>query len=155
MIGPPVLPPLSAESVPASLKPLFDIFTGRTPTIPPTIGSGSVVDLRDVAALHVWALEHPRVVNGERYLAVSGCGASQAYADILRAAYPERRDRIPEGDPGDGYVGFVDGEVQRVEYPAGRFRISGDKARAVMGMEEWIPMKQSVLDTAKVFQRFV
>ena len=155
VVGPPVQAPLRISEINESLKPLFDIFSGAVTTLPTAIGSGSIVDVRDVATMHLWALEHSQTANGERYLGIAGYGPPQAYADILRKQYPDREDRIPKGVPGYGYEGLgAGGEVIGVGYPKGKFQISGQKARKAMGIE-WISMKQSVLETAKLFENLV
>lgn len=152
--GPLIFPPVSAADLGVSLKPVFDIFAGKLSTVPPTIGSGCFVDVRDIAFMHLWAFEHPDIADGERYIGVAGYGATQACADILRKHYPRRLDKIPMGLPGHGYKGYVDGRVERVEYPDGRFQISGDKAQKAMGIK-WVTMQESVLDTVESFNGLV
>lgn len=53
-----------------------------------------------------WAASHSDIAGGERYI-VGGndnVGVPQAAADVLRKAYPDRRDIIKEGTPGEGYL---------------------------------------------------
>ena len=61
---------------------------GRTPAL--ARWGTAVVDVRDVAAMHVAALEKPRTI-GKRYLATGRYLTLLQVADILRAAYPHRR----------------------------------------------------------------
>lgn len=62
------------------------LLEGKTPAMP---NNGfAVVDVRDVAALHLAALEKPESV-GERYLATAEYLPFHGVADILRAAYPD------------------------------------------------------------------
>lgn len=62
------------------------LLEGRTPAMP---NNGfAVVDVRDVAALHVAALEKPES-KGERYLATAEYMPFHGVADILRAEYPD------------------------------------------------------------------
>jgi hypothetical protein len=58
-------------------------------------------------------------------------------------AYPERRDIIVEGRPGEGYLeGF--------EFPA---RLVYDRSMAMKATgADWIPFEKTVLDTAEVFK---
>jgi len=151
-IGPPVQPPSSSDKLNTTLLPTYSIFTGGP--IPPSIGSGSFIDVRDVALLHLWAYEHAETANGERYIACNGYAPSQATADILREAYPERRHIIQVGKPGDGYVGYEDGVVRAVEYPPGRIRVSGEKAQRAMGVR-FRGFKESLLETARVMERYL
>jgi dihydroflavonol-4-reductase len=62
------------------------LLEGKTPAMP---NNGfAVVDVRDVAALHIAALENPKSI-GERYLATAEYLPFHAVADILRAEYPD------------------------------------------------------------------
>jgi nucleoside-diphosphate-sugar epimerase len=151
-IGPPVLLPADPAKLNSTLQPTYDIFVGKP--IPPTIGSGSFVDVRDVALTHLWTYEHAALANGERFIASQGYGPPQALADILREAYPDRRGIIQEGKPGDGYVGYEDGVVKEVQYPPGRARVSGEKAQKAMGVR-FRTFKESVIETAKAMERYL
>jgi len=155
VIGPPIVLPSSGSKLNETLRPLFEIFSGEARTIGPNIGTGSFVDVRDVAYVHVWAYENADKADGERYIVAQGFGPLQAAADILREAYQgtEIGAKIPLGNPGQGYVGYnkEKGKVGSVNYEPGKFRVSGKKAEKETGVK-YIPFKQSVLDTAKVFE---
>jgi nucleoside-diphosphate-sugar epimerase len=146
--GPLAALPEDPEKIAETVKPIYDILSGK-PLPPPAAGTGAFVDVRDVAALHVLAVEKGEVMNGERYIAAGGGGGTfQRIADILNEAYPERKGKIDVGEPGVGYEtagsGFAkDGNV-----------IDGSKAKGVLG-REWIGFKKSVLDSAKVFERYL
>lgn len=114
--------------------------------MPPAIGSASYIDVRDTAAMHVWAAEHPQEADGQRYLMANGRGTPQAAADILRKAYPERKE-ILVGEPGSDYV---EGWGWMKDGPS----FEASKARRALG-REFIRYDQSVLETAKVFERYV
>ncbi len=62
------------------------LLEGKTPAMPSN--GFAVVDVRDVAALHIAALEKPQSI-GERYLATAEYLPFHGVADILRAAYPD------------------------------------------------------------------
>lgn len=153
-IGPPIQPPSDPKKLNTTLEPTYQIFNGGA--IPAGLGSNSFVDVRDVAFLHLWAYEHPKEADGERFIASSGYGPPQATADVLREAYPDRRHIIQAGKPGEGYVGFnkETGVVERVEYPAGRIRVSGAKAEKATGMK-FREFKESLLETAKAMERYL
>jgi nucleoside-diphosphate-sugar epimerase len=152
VIGPPVVLASSGEKLNETLRPLWGILSGTSKTIPPNIGTGSFVDVRDVAFMHIWAYENPSKADGERYIACQGYGPLQAAADVLRNEYKGTTigERITVGTPGDGYDGFnkTTGLVDYVRYPAGRSRVSGKKAEEAMGFK-YITYPQSVLDSAK------
>ncbi|KAL2162949.1 hypothetical protein VTH06DRAFT_6785 [Thermothelomyces fergusii] len=99
------------------------------------------VDVRDVARLVVFAVNHPDVADGERYLLASHHSPAQAVADLLREAYPERASVIYRGSPGEGY------------FPDYRFPPDGtvyDRSKAVRATgQDYIPWPKTVLDTAE------
>ena len=114
--------------------------------MPPGIGSNTYIDVRDVADMHVWCVEHPKESAGQRYMLVSGLAPPQAYADILHKAYPDRT-MMTQGTPGAGYAsGFT--------FPKDRSNFSAAKAQKTLG-RSFISVEQSVLDTAKVFERYL
>ena len=113
--------------------------------VPEPVGSASFVDVRDVARLHVWAMEHPEAANHERYIAVSGQSVPQAMVDILRKGYPQRDKKIVVGNPGKGY---------KNDYTFTEGGFSSDKAVQATG-ESWIGLEQCVLDAAKSLEGFL
>ena len=91
----------------------------------------------------LFGVDHPDIVDGERYLASSGYCPPQAVADILRKAYPDRRIVVQEGNPGEGY--FTDFKyLDRIVW-------DGSKTAKVMGFE-YMPLNKAVSDTAKAFE---
>lgn len=103
-------------------------------------GADGYVDIRDVARLVVFGVEHGNKTNNERFLAAAHYSPAQAVADILRQEFPERADIIKQGTPGEGY------------YPDYRFpqksAFDGSKAVRVTG-QDYIPWRQTVLDTVE------
>ena len=57
--GPPVSWPSTPDGLKSTLKPVWQIFSGAATEVPPGIGYMAYIDVREVAALHVWCLEHP------------------------------------------------------------------------------------------------
>ncbi|TVY13915.1 putative NADPH-dependent methylglyoxal reductase GRP2 [Lachnellula arida] len=155
VIGPPANLASHPSKLNETLAPLFSIFSGAATSIPPKIGSGSFVDVRDVAYEHVWAYENAAKADGQRYIACEGFGPAQAVADILRYAYrgTSLAAKIPVGVPGEGYLGFdaETGDVGDVGFLPGTIRVDGSKAAREMGFK-YISFKQSVLDTAKALE---
>jgi nucleoside-diphosphate-sugar epimerase len=140
--GPALLFPDNPEDINETIIMIYKVLKGGP--MPPTTGSGTVVDVRDVARIFVFAVQHPEVANNERYLAISSAGNAQAVADILREAYPERRDVIDKGTPGAGY---------RPDYDIS-WKVSGKKAEEATG-QKYIGFKESVLAAAKAFERYL
>lgn len=66
--GPPTLWPDQPEQLNETLRPVWALYAGEAKAIPPPIGMASYIDVRDVAALHIWAALHPDQSNGQRYL---------------------------------------------------------------------------------------
>lgn len=99
------------------------------------------VDVRDVARIFVWAVQHPEEADGERYIAYGGNGSEQRIADILREHYPDRQSIIKEGNPG--------------QYPPS-IGISIDASKAVKATgQDFIKYDQSVVDAAKAFEIYL
>lgn len=142
--GPPVSWPETPEGLNETLLPVWRIFSGEAKAIPPGIGGMSYVDVRDVALLHAWALEHPSESNGQRYLCTNGKGTPQAIADICRKHYPGRE--IAVGEPGKDYV-------EDYWWPKGEASMLASKAYKALGIERFaIDFEQSVLDTVRAFE---
>ncbi|KAI9285103.1 dihydrokaempferol 4-reductase [Umbelopsis sp. AD052] len=79
------------------------------------------VDVEDVALAHVRAIEIGSETNGERFILAAGTYDPQQIVDILRRHYPERKDIIPEGTPGN--------------YKQHDQTFDGSKATQVLGIE--------------------
>ncbi len=140
--GPPLLLPKEPKDINETVRDIYTILSGAP--IPPTKGTGTMVDVRDIARLLVFAVEHPEKMDGERYLAASAAGHSQAVADILRKAYPDRRSIIQEGTPGEGYAS--DHSISAY--------IDSSKAVKTTGVP-FIGLEESVLAAAKAFEIFL
>jgi len=107
-----------------------------------------VVDVRDVAQLLRYPIEHPEETNGERYIASAAANHPQAIADILREELTDATTlaRIPEGQRGKGYSP----DYQQIDGQGG-IDVDSSKAKKLLEGGQWTPYRQSVLDTAKTF----
>ena len=146
VVGPPVQPPPSPSGLNETLRPIWDIFSGETQSLPPAIGSAGYIDVRDVAAIHIWCAENPTESANQRYLMAEGRGTPQAAADILRKAYPDRK-MIPVGEPGSDYT-------PDYSWPKDAMTFVSSKAEKATG-RTFIKYDQSILETAKVFERYL
>lgn len=81
-----ILGPATDADTSISLGMVTGLLDGTTPALP-RIGF-AVSDVRDVAAMHVAALQKPESI-GKRYLCTSPYTRFSDVADILRRAYPE------------------------------------------------------------------
>jgi nucleoside-diphosphate-sugar epimerase len=122
------------------VRNVWQILSGQD--IPPPLSpANNFVDVRDVARLFLWAVEHSDQANGERYIAHAGRGSEQRIADVLREHYSERRDQIKEGIPG--------------QYPPD-IGLAIDSSKAVKATgHDFIQFDKSVLDAAKSFEVYL
>jgi dihydroflavonol-4-reductase len=138
-------PPLD-EHYGSSLGLVERFLKGRDPMLP-SLGF-PVVDVRDVAEMHLRALQRPGT-EGRRYLAASG---SMAFVDMgrtLKAAYPTRR--IPTREAPKALVRFLslfDPQIKSILPKLGHLeRVSNARAVKEMGME-FIAPKAALLASA-------
>ncbi len=87
-----ILGPALSKNASASLEVVTQPLNGQLPAVP-KIGF-EIVDVRDVASLHILALEHPDAA-GERFIASDARLSFLEVCDILRNEYPEQAKRIP------------------------------------------------------------
>ena len=133
VFGPALGPDLSGSIF--LIKRLLD---GAVPGVP-RLHFG-IVDVRDVADLHVRAMTHP-AAKGERFLAVSGDFMSiQEIAMLLKARAGELAAKVPTRQLPDWTVrlaGLRDAGVRQILPELGKVKnATGEKARRVLG---WSP----------------
>lgn len=146
VIGPPLVLPQDPAKIGETTEFIWQVFSGQD--IPgPLAGFGAYVDVRDVARLVLFAaVGKPDEANGERYIAAAHYANPQAAADILRKAYPDRRDVIKEGKPGDGYEKDYAWPTQRT--------YDGSKGEKALG-RSYLSFERSILDAAKDFEIYL
>lgn len=138
-------PPLDAQYG-TSLALVERILKGRDPMMPP-VGQ-PVVDVRDVAEMHLRALQRPETV-GRRYIASSG---SMAFVDMgrtLKAAYPTRRIATREAPQVlVRLLALLDPSIRTILPKLGHLeRVSNARAVKEMGIE-FIAPKAALLASA-------
>jgi len=147
--GPPLVTPQNPEQVSETNAFIWDVLAGKAietagvAGFAGVTGSSGYVDVRDVGRIVVFAAEHPAETDGHRYLASAHYAGAQAVADILRKAYPARKDIIQAGTPGQDY------------YPG--YKFGGEKVHDSSKVvkttgQDFIPFETTVLDTAKAFE---
>ncbi|KAH8549332.1 putative cinnamoyl-CoA reductase [Umbelopsis sp. PMI_123] len=99
-------PPKSVKDIEASstAQQIVQLYTGENKDPTQTLGPPIFVDVVNVAAAHVRAVERPDKSNGQRYMLSGGTYNFQAVADILREQFPERQNIIAKGEPGKPVV---------------------------------------------------
>jgi len=138
--GPPVVIPSAAANINLTTRIITSVYSG-VPLAQAGIPGAhpGYVDIRDVARLVVFGVEHPEKANNERFIAASAYVQPQGVADVLRREFPERAGIIEEGTPGEGYP-------RDFSFPKDGIVYDGTKAVRATG-QEYIPWEQTVLDT--------
>lgn len=139
-------PPLDTHAS-ISIGLVTGLLNGRTSAMPSN--GFSIIDVRDVSALHVKALETPAAI-GERYLATSDYIPFAEVGDILRAAHPDwdiTRKTVP-----DWIIKLIarfGGPARQIINDIGVVRIfNGAKGEALLG-RKFISARDSILATAE------
>ncbi|MFL5295008.1 MAG: NAD-dependent epimerase/dehydratase family protein [Phenylobacterium sp.] len=145
-----VLGPLLDADASGSVQVVERLLSGRVPGVP-RLGF-NVVDVRDVADLHIRAMTDPKAA-GERFIAAGSYAWMGDMADLLRAKLePAAAAKVPTRKVPDfvlRVVGLFDKELASVTPRLGhRHDFSSAKAREVLG---WTPRptEETVLDTAR------
>jgi nucleoside-diphosphate-sugar epimerase len=117
----------------------------------PRISFG-VVDVRDVADLHIRAMRHPAAA-GQRFLAVAGHFVTiRDIARMLKRVLGDAARRVPTWEIPDFVVRFIarfDPQVRQIVPELGKTpNALNEKARTVLG---WSPRssEEAVVDTAR------
>ena len=116
-----------------------------------------VVDVRDLADLHILAMEDP-AAHGQRFLASAGdCLSMLQVAQILKARLGHRADRVPTRELPNWLVriaGIWNDAARQVRPELGRVKhLTNEKARSRLG---WLPRtsEEAVTSTAESLIRF-
>ncbi|WP_102223823.1 NAD-dependent epimerase/dehydratase family protein [Acidimangrovimonas sediminis] len=123
------------------------MLSGRDPMVP-RIGF-PIVDVRDVAEMHLRAVETPATA-GQRFIAADGSLWFAEMTAVLGTAFPDRRiARRVAPDLLMRTLGLFDPQIRSILPQLGKLEeVSNARAREVMGMT-FIPAKQSLLETAR------
>ncbi len=142
-----IIGPALDDDASISVMMVTGLLNGSTPALPSN--GYSIIDVRDVADMHVAALENPET-NGHRYLATAEYMPFPRVAEILREAYPERT--ITSRAVPDWIIKLVamfGGPARQIINDIGNEKIfDGAKGEALLG-RSYIPARQSILETAE------
>jgi dihydroflavonol-4-reductase len=144
-----VLGPVLSDDFSTSIELVKKLLEGGVPGFP-DIGFG-VVDVRDVADLHVRTLEAPGMA-GERFIASGPFLKMAAVGRILRDRLGPEARKVPTRNLPDFLVRAIalfDPMVRQVTGELGRIRdMDASHARSVLG---WVPRppEESIVDTAR------
>jgi dihydroflavonol-4-reductase len=142
-------PMLGAPNREGSVEVIRRTLTGGVPAIP-RVG-WDVVDVRDIATLHILAMTDPRAA-GERFL---GSGEWLWWTDIariLREQLPDDARKVPTRRMPDTVVkllGLVNSQMAGLRLDLGKeVTVDSTKARTVLGWQSR-PGEQTIVDTAR------
>ncbi len=131
----------------SSVSVVERILNRKDPVLPDI--SFSIVDVKDVAAMHVRSITTPASV-GQRLIASSGARTFMQIAQILKAAFPGRKfttTRAPSALI--RFLAIFDGEIRAVLPSLGKhIGINSSKAQKVFKMT-FIPVETTLVETAK------
>ncbi|KAL8968889.1 MAG: hypothetical protein Q9197_004631 [Variospora fuerteventurae] len=119
---------------------------GQLDHVPRTVPTAAYISNHDVSRMHVYAALHPSECDGHRYLLAAGRAPSQALADVLRKIRPQWKDRIPIGEPGNGYV-------EGYTWVEGGVTIECERAKKALGGGEWMGYEQCVEETVEALEK--
>lgn len=112
---------------------IYNLFINSNSDAPlPPNGLYLYADARDVAAAEIAAIFTPKA-GGNRFLICAGQITSQDISDILRAAYPDLKERTPVGKPGVSSL------------PDNPYFAKSDKAKEILGLQ-FRPLEETIKD---------
>jgi len=147
-----IIGPALDEDASISVGMVSGLLDNSTPALPSN--GFSIVDVRDVADMHVAALEKSEAI-GQRYLATAEYMPFPEVAKVVQELYPERK--IVNREAPDWIIKLVamfGGPARQIINDIGNVKIfDGSKGEALMG-HKYIPARQSIKDTAETVIKF-
>jgi nucleoside-diphosphate-sugar epimerase len=143
-----VLGPVTSGDFSESVQVIERLLSGRVPGIP-RLGF-NVVDVRDVADLHIRAMTHPHAA-GERFIAAGEFAWMGDLATLLRERLGEGGAKVPTRKVPDFVIrlaGLFDKDLGSVTPGLGhKHDYSSAKAQRILGWKPR-PLEQTILDCA-------
>jgi len=129
-----------------SVAVLERLLSAKDPALPDV--SFSIVDVKDVATLHVLSLDLAETA-GQRYVASAGALTFIEMAKVLKAAYPKRKIVTRQAPKFLLQIlALFDGQIKAILPSLGNHtRISSAKAQSAFAMQ-FISPEQSIVETA-------
>lgn len=141
-----IIGPALDKDASISLQMVSGLLNGTTPAMPSN--GFSIIDVRDVAALHLAALDNPET-GGQRYLATAEYVPFPEVGNILRAAHPEwgvTTKTVPDWII--RLIASFGGPARQIINDIGNEKVfDGSKGEKLLG-RKFIPAKDSILATA-------
>lgn len=143
-----VLGPVFDKDASASVELIAKMLRGELPGLPRL--SGAIVDVRDIADLHLRAMIEPRAA-GQRYIGAGQMLSMRQMAAILRSQLGELSAEVPKRELPDllvRLVGLFDKEVRGLVFELGKVRrLSSVKAMRELGWKSR-PAAETVIAAA-------
>jgi nucleoside-diphosphate-sugar epimerase len=136
--GPVIQEIANLDAVNTSNSRIRDAMLGKWKTGIPDTGLCIWIDVRDIALLHVLALESEEVI-GQRVFSTAGYYSNKEIVEIIRKHYPEYEDKLPGKDVTSGGL------------PAAYFKINNSRAKKLLG-KDFITFEQSMVDLVKTLK---
>ena len=147
MIGPAL-----DDDASISVGMVSGLMDNSTPALPSN--GFSIIDVRDVADMHVAALEHPESI-GQRYLASAEYMPFPEVAKVVQELFPDRK--IVQRTVPDWVIRIVamfGGPARQIINDIGNEKIfNGSKGEKLIG-HPYISARQSIKDTAESVTKF-
>lgn len=132
MLGPVVHYLSSLDAINTSNARISRLVRGLDKESTPPTGTFLWVDVRDVALAHIRAIEVPEA-GAQRFFITAGHYTNKDIVDIIRDAYPELKDRLPEATS---------------DLPQDVYGYDNSKSTQVLGLK-YGSLKEAVVDTVK------
>ncbi len=146
--------PILSEQVKTSVGVISDMMNGKYPMLP-SVGV-QLVDVRDVSAAHIAAMNDPGAI-GERYILADEFYEFGDLARLLRERFPERASKISTRRMPDFLVRLLAlfvGDMKTIAMELGKRRVaSPEKVKKLLG-RDLIPADQAVIATAESLIRY-
>lgn len=142
-----IIGPALDDDASISVGLVSGLLDGSTPAVPSN--GFCLIDVRDVADLHVAALQNPETI-GQRYLATSDYTPFPKVAEILQAAYPDRKvvaKIVPDWII--RLIAVFGGPTRQIINDIGNEKVfDGSKGEKLLG-RKFVSGKESILATAE------
>jgi nucleoside-diphosphate-sugar epimerase len=148
-----IIGPALDEDASISVGMVSGLLDNSTPALPSN--GFSIIDVRDVADMHVAALEKPESI-GQRYLATAEYMPFPKVAETIQSLYPDKK--IVKRAAPDWAIRLVaatiGGPARQIINDIGNVKIfDGRRGEALMG-HNYIGARQSISDTAESVIKF-
>ncbi|MBD2858875.1 aldehyde reductase [Spongiibacter sp. KMU-158] len=149
-----VFGPIRSAQVKTSVSVVSQMLAGKLPMLP-NVGF-QVVDVRDVCAAHIAAMNNPETI-GERYILADEFTDMQGFAHILKEGFPDLASRIATRRMPNWLVRFgalFNGELKTMTLELNKRRQgSSQKVRALLG-RELISSKEAILASGETLIKY-